>query len=228
MRPRPEEEIPELKIFWLIFLRHWWLITLGVGVGLFVAWATFSSGPLTYVAGTKILVQGGGVFGNSISIEGSEQVALSYRDLVTTRIVMEQVAERLSLPDSPDGLKEAITTRVTRGVLEIRARSFTAEGAAALSNATAQVFVDQVRDWQLNAIATNNATAAQFGLSQGSIPAASALAAAGITLSIIEPAISPGGPSSVSSNTQRMAFGGFIGLVIAAGLAMLRDNIEAW
>ena len=221
------EDVSELKVYWRILLSNWWLLLLGLALGIAVALFTRPSSPPVYQASAKILVHGGQSPGIATAgdIQTSQQLADTYRGLITMRPVMEQTIERLSLRESPESLTSSISSRVSNSIIEVIARRHSSQEAADVASATAQVFVDQVRDWQLTAIARFQAAASQYGISSSSGSIASAQASAVSTMSIIEPAKPPRSPLH-TSNSQRVIFGAVLGLVVALGVALLRDHMD--
>ena len=76
----------DLKAYWRLFLRWWWLLVLGVvGLGVVAYVASNAMTPI-YEATAKVVVQRGGAPGTpSLSdIEASRQLAQNYGDLIKT------------------------------------------------------------------------------------------------------------------------------------------------
>jgi len=221
-----EDEGLDLRAYWRILLRRWWIFVLGV-VGAALA-AFFISGAITpiYEAKTKVFVQGGQTPGAPSlgDIQTSEKLADNYGDLIKTRPVLEQVIQALSLPYSPDVLSDKLSVNSPRSLIEIKARDPDPQLAATIANTTAQTFIDHFREQQFKQISQFQASLSQFGIADDSSIVA-AQAATISTLSIAEEALPPSSPSSPRTMLN-VILAAVLGLLVAGLVVFLLEYLD--
>ena len=207
----------DLKSYWRILLRWWWILVLGVvaaGVAAFLASRAMTP---VYEARAQILVQGGVTPGTpSLSdIQASQQLARNYGDLIKTRPILEQVIERLSLPYSPGALSRRITVTSPRSLIEIKVADPDRQLAADIANTTANTFINDFRDNQFLQIAQFQSSLGQYGIT-GDPSIVAAQAATMSTLHIAESAIPPSSPFSPRTR---------LNILLAAALGLLAAGL---
>jgi capsular polysaccharide biosynthesis protein len=216
----------DLRIYWQIFQRRWWVIALSV-VGVTAA-AFIMSNSITpiYDATAKVLVQGGQAPGipSASEIQASQQLANNYRDLIKTRPILDKVIDSLALPYSAASLFAKISVTNPRSLIEIMASDPDPEMASQIANATAEIFIEDFRDRQLTEIAQFQASLGQYGISidAGVI---SAQATTLSSLSVAEPAISSSSPSSPNTKLD-VILAAISGLLLGVILVMLVEHMD--
>ena len=174
------------------------------------------------MATVKVLVQGRQTPGlpSASDIQASRELAKNYGELITTRPIMERVAQELSL--DPGSVKISVTS--PRSLIEITARNPDSELAATIANTTARVFIDDFRSRQFVQIAQFQASLEQYGIIQDpSIIAAQAALLS--TLAVVEEALPPSSP--IGSNQRTKIFLAMIlGLIFAGLLVALLEYLD--
>ena len=216
----------DLRAYWRILLRWWWLLALGV-VGAAVA-TFFLSRAMTpiYEATAKVLVQGGATPGTpSLSdLQASQQLARNYGDLIKTRPILEQVIEELSLSEGSGALSDKITVTNPRSLIEVKVADPDPNLAAELANTIAQTFMSDYRDKQFLQIAQFQTSLAQYGITQDPSIIAAQAATMG-TLRMAEPAVPPSSPSSPRT-ISNMILGALLGLLVAALAVFVLEYLD--
>ena len=211
-----------------IALRYWWAAVLTVAVGGGAAYVISSSQTPIYEATTSVLIRSGTSIGASSlgDIQASRELGKTYVELIRTTSVLEEVVVRLDLPISARELRERLDVRPVTGtqIMAVSVRDPSAQLAADMAQAVAEVFIAQTQDVQLTAIARVQSALAQYGIA-GLQDLPSAQVAALDSLSIAEPAALPRGP--VSPRPKRdAALGAMIGLALGMGLMLLLDRVD--
>ena len=221
-----EDEGLDLRAYWRILLRRWWIFILGV-LGAALA-AFFISGAMTpiYEAKAKVFVQGGQTPGAPSlgDIQTSEKLADNYGDLIKTRPVLEQVIQALSLPYSPDALFDKLSVNSPRSLIEIKVSDPDPELAATIANTTAQTFIDHFREQQFKQISQLQASLSQFGIADDSSMVA-AQAGTISTLSVAEEALPPSSPSSPRT-ILNVILAAVLGLLVAGLVVFLLEHLD--
>ncbi|MEE9199793.1 MAG: polysaccharide biosynthesis tyrosine autokinase [Dehalococcoidia bacterium] len=221
-----EREAVNLRTYWRLLLRWWWVLVLGVA-GAAVA-AFFVSNQMTpiYEAAAKVQVEGGQTPGvpSAGDLEASRQLAQTYGDLIKTRPILEQVIETESLPYGPDKLSGKISVSSSRRLITIKAKDPDPVLAAQLVNTTAQTFIEEIRDRQFTQIAQFQASLGQYGISQDPSIIAAQAATMG-NLSIVENAVPPSSPSSPRT-ALNMFLASILGLAVAVGVVFVLERLD--
>ncbi|MDO8750421.1 MAG: polysaccharide biosynthesis tyrosine autokinase [Dehalococcoidia bacterium] len=212
--------------FYLGLLRRWWWV-LAVGVLVAGATAFLVSRSLTpiYVAQARVFVQSGRSFQPSANdFTVSQQLAQSYRDLITTRPVMQAVIDRLVLPYTPQTLSAKLAVNAPGSFIDIGVTDPDPELAATIANVTAEVFIDRFREQQLLELARLQSSLAQYGITQDpSIIAAQASMSS--TLTVVESAEAPLMPFSPNTRLN-VLLGILVGLVLAGGVVYVLERLD--
>ena len=192
----------ELLRYTALLRRWWWLLALGVLMGGLGSYTVSRILTPVYRASATVLVNQtqtpGSIAYNDILT--SERLTRTYRELITQRPVLEEVARRLSIQAAPGTLAGMLDVDVLRDTQLIRVSAENADPVAAqeIANATAAVFIEQ-----------NSAN--QFSR-PGSV-------------SIVEAAAAPGSP--VRPRVWLDTFlGAAVGLMLAAGLVALFEYMD--
>ncbi|MBC8281959.1 MAG: polysaccharide biosynthesis tyrosine autokinase [Chloroflexi bacterium] len=226
-----EDQGLELREYWRILLKWWWVLVLGL-VGTASA-AYFVSGTITptYQATTKVLVQGGQTPGTPFipEVGASRDLALTYRDLIKTRPILEQVSQNESIPHGIGLLNSEISVSSQRSVIQISVSDPNPTLAAEIANTTAAVFIDDFRNRQFSEIAQLQAALSARGfVDDPSIIAAQAATLS--TLSIVEeavPALYPSSPRTKLNVIMGAALGLLSASVAVFFLQYLDDRLKS-
>ena len=218
----------DLKAYWHIFRRWWWIFAVGaVGMIIVAFFMTGKTVPI-YEAEAKILVEGGQPVGGAVrslaDIQAAQELAKNYSDLVKTRPVLNQIIEELSLPYGPNTLAGKIGISTPRSLIVIKVRDLDPQLSAEIANATARSFIDQFHNRQLTNIALFQAALGQFNISQDpSIIAAQA--ATMRTFDIVEEALPSSSRSNPPSN-RRFYIAAVLGLLAAGIVVFLIEYLD--
>lgn len=211
------EETTDLRTYWRIFVRWWWLPVLGVVGGAVAGFLLSSAVTPNYQATTKVVVQGGATPGTPSlnDIEASQRLSRNYSDLIKTRPILDEVIRSLGLSYTSETLTDKIAVTSPRSLIEIMVTDPDPKLAADIANATAETFINDFRDKQFLQIAQFQASLAQYGILQdpGIIAAQASTMGA---LRVAEPAIPPAAPSSPRVLTN---------IVLAAGMGLLLATV---
>ncbi|MFN8559227.1 MAG: Wzz/FepE/Etk N-terminal domain-containing protein [Dehalococcoidia bacterium] len=141
----------ELRRYLLLVWRWSWLLTLAVVLGAAAAYGVSRLQTPAYVAQATILVnQAQAVTGPTYNdVLANQQLSKTYSQLVTSGPVLDRVAAQFDIPY--ETLERKVSAKVRRDtqLIDIRARDADAERAAAIANAIATVFAEQIRQAQL-------------------------------------------------------------------------------
>ncbi len=148
------EELDLLELVHILLKRKWWIIVatlLGILLGYLVTWGLVT--PL-YQANTTLMVNSSksssiGDLASSIdlgSLNLSQKLVVTYSEIVKSRIVLEQVIERLSLPMGYEKLLGSITSSPVGSteILKISVKNSDPNQAATIANMVADVFIKEV------------------------------------------------------------------------------------
>lgn len=194
--------------YWLVVRKRWGIMTLIILLSLAASAAvTAVSSPL-YLSTSKLFVSTQSTESNADLLQGSsftQQRVKSYAALVTSPSVLDSVVKELSIGIPRDRLVSRITATVPLNeiIIEIDALAETPQKAAELANAIA---------YQL----TNVVRSIEQPTSGGASP---------VKLSIIQRGGIPVSPDSPRP-LLNLALGLFIGLVLALGLALIRESLD--
>jgi capsular exopolysaccharide synthesis family protein len=223
-----EERIEGIELETLLrFARKWWWLFVAAVVGASLVGYYLGRNDIPiYKATAKVLVEGraGPDQLSSSDIDTSRQIARTYSDLVTARPVLQRVIDRLALPTSPEGLRDAISVQAVNTIIEITAKDANPGQAAQIATGTSQAFIDDFEERQLTQIARYQASLTQRGIAQdSSVLSAQARTLGALTL--LEEALPPGRP--IGSHTQRnMAVSAILGLMAAASVAYVLQQLD--
>jgi capsular polysaccharide biosynthesis protein len=145
-----------------IFIKGWLIILICSVVGGVPVYLASSSQTPIYTATTTLLVRSGesGVSSSLGEIQASREISRTFKELIKTNAVLEQVRDELGLPYSINGLKGNIRVDVLTGtqLLSVSATDSSPELAADIADTVAQVFIVQREEAGLTEIARLQAT----------------------------------------------------------------------
>ena len=218
-------EETDIRFYLGMIRRWWWVLALGVLTAAITALLLSRSMTPIYDASAKILVQQGqGFLPSASEIQASQQLAQSYSDLITTRPVMEEVIQRLSLSYTPQGLSQKLEVKAPRSLIVIGVTDPDPALAATIANEIAKVFIDRFREQQLLELARLQTSLADYGIAQDpQIIAAQATMASALT--VVETAAPSLRPSSPNTRLN-VLLGALLGLVIASGVVYLLERLD--
>jgi capsular exopolysaccharide synthesis family protein len=192
----------ELARYLRLVRRWWWLLLLGLLIGGGGAWGVSRLMTPVYQASATLLVNQtqtpGTIAYNDILT--SERLTKTYRELITQRPVLEDVVADLGIEPDAGGLASLISVEVVRDTQLLRLSVETSDPQLArrLANATARSFIDANESDSLTR--------------PGSV-------------SIVEPAVTPGAPVRPRTSVNAM-LGAFAGLLLAAALALVFEYLD--
>lgn len=197
----------DLKDYLRVLRRGWLLIAITTVLTVAVAAAfTFTATP-QYQSTARLFISTPTV-GDSQLLSGgqfSQQRVASYATLIQGDEVARRVVDRLDLPESPAALSQKISTRVEANtvVLSISLDDPSAERAQLLTQEVADVFSEYVEE----------------------IETPPGQADSPVRASIVDRPTLPAGPISPQP-ARNLALGLVLGLLLGAGLAVLRDVLD--
>ena len=221
-----QEDVLDLRAFWTVIVRGWWVFVLGILVAGSATWFLSSVQTPLYTATASILVEGGRTPGTPSAgdLQASQQLAQSYVGLVTTRPILAEVAAALRTPDDTAGPALQISVSSAGSLIVITATHPSPGSAAKIANTTAGVFIDDTRRRQFTRIAQFQASLSQYGIAED--PTLVAAQAATLTsLSIIEEAEPPSSPSTPRTR-RSVLLAAFVGLLIAGLILIVREFLD--
>ncbi|MEX1254310.1 MAG: polysaccharide biosynthesis tyrosine autokinase [Dehalococcoidia bacterium] len=192
----------ELARYLRLARRWWWLMLVGLLVGAGTAWGISQLMTPVYSTSATLLVNQtqtpGTIAYNDILT--SERLTKTYSELITKRPVLEEVIADLGIDIGPDELASMIGVEVVRDTQLLRLSVEDSDPILArrLANASARAFIEVNQEDQLTR--------------SGSV-------------SIVEPAVSPGAPISPRT-TMNTLLGAFAGLLLAAAAALLYEYLD--
>ncbi|MCS7207320.1 MAG: polysaccharide biosynthesis tyrosine autokinase [Dehalococcoidia bacterium] len=229
----PEEEVRSLlRRIITVVINWWWVILIPPVLAGVLTFLFLSRQTPIYQATSLVLVQQASPspLVTSGDLVTSAQLAGVYRDLVTTRPVLQRVVEQAQLPYGPDALagKVRVSARPGSQILRISVRDSNPQEAARLANILADVFITKTQEDRLAHIARLQAAAQSQGVGDPSSLAQAQLLAMG-TLMVIEPALPPRRP--VAPATGRLTslavlLGALLGIVGAFAMEALNNKVR--
>lgn len=147
---------------YVALIRKWlWLIILCTVVAAAAAYVVSRNSQKIYQASATLMVnQAANPSGSTVysDILTSERLARTYANLLTSRPVLEETANRLGIPAR--GLERSINVTPVRDtqLLTIKVEGPDPALAAAIANTLPQVFIEQNREWQLGRVLEARAT----------------------------------------------------------------------
>ncbi len=210
-----------------IGLRRWWLIAavpLVAAVLVFV-WSR-SQSPIYEASVTLLLQQSGGgstaVNPTLGDFQASERLASTYRELIVTKPVLEDLAVELNLSAAPEQLRGKVSAAVIRDtrLLRVSVRDTNPQLAADMASTLAEVFIRRQQEDHLTAIARLQAAAASRGIdTQGAL--LDAQLATIDSVSVVDPPSVPTSPVLPRTKTNiviaiilGLLFGGLLAFVL--------------
>ncbi|MCI0440081.1 MAG: polysaccharide biosynthesis tyrosine autokinase [Chloroflexi bacterium] len=182
--------------------------------------------PLVYEASATLLVQQSRGSTPGVSdFALSEQLANTYRRLVTTTPFLQQVADSNQTPLSASQLKGMIFAETSNNppVVEIGVRSGDPLLAAQTADLIALEFIDYVIEQRLGEIARLQSAAAAQGIFNVQELVAAQFSAID-SLSLLEPVTQPTSPV-LPKTRQNIIVGVLFGLMLATGAAFLLESL---
>lgn len=182
---------------------------------------------VVYEARATLLVkQGAGSFdltGTNFAI--SNRLASTYQRIVVTTPFLEQVVKKSDTPYSVGKLKSMISASRSNEppILEIRARNNDPRVAAQVAELVAVNFIDYVIEQRLAEIARLQSAAAAQGIVNVQELVSAQLTAVD-SLTLLEP-VSPPDRPVLPRTRQNVMLGVIIGIILAAGLALLLESL---
>lgn len=208
---RREDAPVELRDYLQILANHWRFVVAGTLVGLFVAVAVSLLMTPRYDSTTTLFVsvRTGEDGGTGELIQGAsfaEAAVLSYVDIASTAIVLEQVAEELDGNFTRGELDESLTVSSPTGsvLIVITASHHDPETAALLANTVGSVLVDVVE---------NDIQVPGEGQSSP------------VQLRTVDPGRVPDQPASPNM-VLNSALGLMVGVALGIGVAVLRARLD--
>ncbi len=228
-----EEETVDTGRYLGVLLSRWWLLLLGPAVAGVVAWTYSDRQTPVYEATTTIQVQqvqGGTGIASLGDIQTSRTLAVTYKELITTRPVMEGVVEELGLRMGPNALAGAISIQIVSGteLLRIRVHDSDPVQAALIADTTAVVFKRQTEENRLADIARLQQVAIVQGGSNVQDFVTAQLNALGSILIVenAEPSSSPIAPRTRLNIILAVVLGIMFSVVVAFVLEYLQDSVQ--
>lgn len=182
----------------------WWLLVLGVVVGLGVAaLLTWLTTPL-YSSSTRLFVAVAGSDDTSAAYQGnlfSEQRVTSYAELLTGNALAGEVVNDLELELTPTQVAKKVSARALPNtvILEVTVTDTSAGRAQSIAEALGSAFIERVEDLEAGVSA--------------------------VEVDTVEPAEL--NPIPVSPSVSRnFALGGVLGLLVGLGLAVMRSRLD--
>ena len=228
MPDAPPEDHPDggdLKTYWALALRYWWVFVAVVAATGAAAYLLSSARTPLYSATAKVLVQSARVPGafSAGDPQANRRFAEDYRDLLSTRPVLESLADAMELATGSRSLG-SIGSDATRSIVEITVRHPDPQRAAAVANALARESIEHVQRLQLAQIAQFQDSLSELGIeSDAAVIAGQASTLS--TLSIIEDAVPSTAP--LASGTRRNTLLGIVlGFVLSWLIVALREHLD--
>lgn len=220
-----DREGGDLKTYWTLALQYWWLFAVVMAAAAGAAYLVSSSRTPNYSATAKVLVQIArlpGIFSVG-DLDANRRFAEDFQDLLSTRPVLESVAEIMELETgSPD--LGTIVTETTRSIVDITAYGPDPQRAADVANALAQAAIEQVQRRQLTQIAQFQASLSQYGI-ESSPELIAGQASTLSTLSIIEEAVSSTVPLD-SGTSRNVVLALLLSFALTVVAVALREHLD--
>jgi capsular exopolysaccharide synthesis family protein len=201
----------ELRTYWRMLAKNWWVVVAGALVGLLAGMGLSALMTPRYESTATLYVSvrglGAGEVGDLFSgASFAQTVVTSYVDIATTAIVLDEVAEEMGdeVPRATMGELLSVQSPEGSSLLNVTAEHSNPETAAALVNATGEALVDVVE----NEI--------EVGAAGGSSP---------VQVRLIDPGTVP--DESISPNAAlNSVLGLLVGLAVGIGLAIVRGSLD--
>ncbi len=163
--------------------------------------------------------------GTSLDFRKGEELASTYRRIVTARPFLERVVESESVDLELTDLENVVSagTLSNPPVVEIRVRHGNPVVAATVAQTVADEFIAYTIEQRLGEIARLQQAAAVQGITNTDALVSAQFAAID-SLSLLEPVRTPKSPV-VPKTAQNILVGVFLGLVLAFGIAILLESL---
>ena len=221
------DETTDIRRYVGFIFAYWWLIlTLPVLGGLGGYYYSAQQNPV-YEAKGVVLVQyrGSGLSALGVSdFNRSEQLAATYRRLITAQPFLERVAERDDVDLSIPQLSSVLSADIVRNppLLRVKVKFVDADVARSVAQAVSVEFIDYAIDLRLGEIARLQSVALAQGLANVQDFTAAQFTAVD-SLQLLEDVKLPGSP--VTPRTQQnIMLGGLIGVF----LSILSLSLFSW
>jgi capsular polysaccharide biosynthesis protein len=149
-----EEEIDLIELLQLLLKRKWWIISTTIGAMIIGVLITMFMVTPIYESNTTLMVNsskssGIGDLASSFDIGSltlSQKLVVTYSEIVKSRIVLEQVIDRLELDVTYNQLNSSITSKPVGSteILNISVTDTEPEEAALIANTITDVFIKEV------------------------------------------------------------------------------------
>ena len=200
----------ELRSYWRILSKNWWIVVAGTLAGLLLAMGASALMTPRYesTATLYVSVRGAGLDSSGALFDGTsfaQTVVTSYVDIATTAIVLDRVAQELNGAVPRENMHKLFTVQSPEGssLLKITAEHSNSDTAAQLVNTAGEVIVDVVE---------NDIEVATAGSSP-------------VQVRLIDPGVVPAEPTSPNL-ALNSALGLLAGLALGIALAILRGSLD--
>ena len=200
----------ELRSYWRILSKNWWIVVAGTLAGLLLAMGASALMTPRYesTATLYVSVRGAGLDSSGALFDGTsfaQTVVTSYVDIATTAIVLDRVAQELNGAVPRENMHKLFTVQSPEGssLLKITAEHSNSDTAAQLVNTAGEVIVDVVE---------NDIEVATAGSSP-------------VQVRLIDPGVVPAEPTSPNL-ALNSALGLLVGLALGIALAILRGSLD--
>ena len=151
-----------------MLLHWWWVVVLAVAVfagGAFV-WSTLTKETVYTARSTFLIQESRSGLGPGIGdLQTSQDLARTYRQLLTTRPLMQRVIEEANLPQGVDQLSNKVRVSVRSGIplVDVEVKASDPDSPVAIANTLTQVFIQDRQTTRLTEIARLEAAANAVG-----------------------------------------------------------------
>ena len=158
----------ELKTYWRIFLRWWWLFVLAVVGASAAAFYVSASEESVYRSRAQVVVDRQGTPGipSAADFAESADLARNYVALVKRRPILELIAQKLPVSYSPGRIRDIISVSSRGNIIQISATDRDPVLAAIIANTTAETFIEAQLDRQLSQLAQFQEVLRLYGITQ--------------------------------------------------------------
>jgi len=143
---------------YLDLLRRWyWLLLLGLVLGILSGYFFSAAQTPVYSATTKLMVGGSQQVGTqyvNMNISSAQQLALTYVELLKTRPLLDRVAERLGVPVEDISAQLLLNTQV----IQIEVKDKSSQHAMDIANTAVTVLIEQNETLQAGRYATTESS----------------------------------------------------------------------
>jgi len=225
--PNIRDDVIDFRKYASILLAKWWLILMLPALGGVAAFFYSASQDEIYEANAVLLVRSSSATasGASVDFRQSQDLASTYRRLVTARPFLERVVQTERVGLDLSGLEGIVSaaTLANPPVVEIRVRHGDPNVAANTAQTVADEFIEYTIEQRLGEIARLQQAAAVQGITNTDALVSAQFAAID-SLSLLEPVRTPKSPV-VPKTAQNIVAGVFLGIVVAVGSAILWESI---